>query len=80
MKLSGKPFAMAYVPWQEFENVLECGCAFKQGTIFEDLIFPFVGSQAACQAGKTNPGHNCGSCGCMNPKPQNYSHGRRYGY
>ena len=36
------PIAMAYVPWQEFENVLECGCGLKQGTIFEDLIFPFV--------------------------------------
>lgn len=63
MKLSNKPIAMAYVPWQTFENVLEAGCGLKQGSIFEDLIFPFVGSQAACQAQRMpNSAPNC-SCG-----------------
>lgn len=51
MNLAQKPLAMAYVPWQKFENVLDAGCGLNQGTIFEDLIFPFIGSQAACQSG-----------------------------
>lgn len=50
MNLSKKPLAMAYVPWQKFENVLDGGCGLQQGTVFEDLIFPFIGSQAACQS------------------------------
>ena len=48
MKLSSKPLAMAYVPWQTFENVLDGSCGLSQGSIFEDLIFPFIGPQAAC--------------------------------
>ena len=42
MNLSKKPLAMAYVPWQTFENVMEGECALRHGTIFEDLVFPFV--------------------------------------
>ena len=48
MNLSKKPLAMAYVPWQTFENVMEGECALRHGTIFEDLVFPFVGAQT-CQ-------------------------------
>ena len=77
MKLSNKPLAMAYVPWQPFENVLEAGCGLKQGTVFEDLIFPFVGAQAACQAKKMS---HSNSCGCAQSKPQKCSYGRRCGY
>lgn len=55
MNLSQKPLAMAYVPWQKFENVLDAGCGLEQGTIFEDLIFPFMGAQAACQAIQKQP-------------------------
>lgn len=68
MNLSNKPLAMAYVPWQPFENVLDANCGLEQGSIFEDLVFPFIGSQAACQAKqmRTNPhsrqNQNC-SCG-----------------
>lgn len=80
MKLSNKPLAMAYVPWQPFENVLEAGCGLKQGTIFEDLIFPFVGSQAACQAKKMPQQPRSNSCGCTQSKPQKCSYGRRCGY
>lgn len=70
MKLSNKPIAMAYVPWQSFENVLDSGCGLAHGTIFEDLIFPFIGSQAACQSGNRPPhAHN-----------SNSSCGRRCGY
>ncbi len=83
MNLSNKPLAMAYVPWQEFENVLDAECGLAQATIFEDLIFPFIGSQAACQADcypnrpqprsqqrpqpRPQPNHSCGT-------------GRRCGY
>ena len=42
MNLSKKPLAMAYVPWQTFENVMEGECALRHGTIFEDLVFPFL--------------------------------------
>lgn len=82
MNLSNKPLAMAYVPWQPFENVLEGGCGLKQGTIFEDLIFPFVGSQAACQANKMPKQKNSCSCHCSTKQSSNqhYSYGRRGGY
>lgn len=74
MNLSNKPIAMAYVPWQTFENVLDAGCGLAQGSIFEDLVFPFIGSQAACQAPRQR-NHSQYS-----RRPQNYSCGRRCGY
>ena len=64
MNLSKKPLAMAYVPWQTFENVMEGECALRHGTIFEDLVFPFVGAQAACQADRSQNHSHSGSCGC----------------
>ena len=72
MNLSNKPLAMAYVPWQSFENVLDANCGLEQGSIFEDLVFPFIGSQAACQARQMR----------STPHPrqnQNCSCGRRMG-
>lgn len=43
-----KSLAMAYVPWQHWENVMD-GCnGLKHGSIFEDLILPFEGTKAAC--------------------------------
>lgn len=92
MKLSNKPLAMAYVPWQPFENVMDAGCGLKHGTIFEDLIFPFVGSQAACQAKKMPQKHSSNPCGrsqqeTMYPsygysqqQQSKCSYGRRCGY
>ena len=81
MNLSKKPLAMAYVPWQTFENVMEGECALRHGTIFEDLVFPFVGAQAACQADRSQNHSHSGSCGCHNRQPymQNNSCGRRGG-
>lgn len=74
MNLSSKPLAMAYVPWQTFENVMD-GCAgVAHGTIFEDLVFPFIGAQAACQA-KPNRAARTSM-----PPRQNCSYGRRCGY
>ncbi len=73
MNLSNKPLAMAYVPWQPFENVLDANCGLEQGSIFEDLVFPFIGSQAACQA---KPQMRPGS---FSQQRQNCSCGRRMG-
>ena len=61
MNLSKKPLAMAYVPWQTFENVMEGECALRHGTIFEDLVFPFVGAQANRQPYMQN--NSCGRRG-----------------
>jgi hypothetical protein len=38
------PIAMAYVPWQKFQNVysIQDGCFFC-GTIFKELDKPFLG-------------------------------------
>lgn len=90
MKLSNKPLAMAYVPWQPFENVMDAGCGLKHGTIFEDLIFPFVGSQAACQTKKISPRQSSRPCDCSQqpvpypscgyPQQSSCSCGRRGGY
>lgn len=39
--LKGMPLAMAYVPWQPWQDVAN-GCnGLNQGTIFNDLVLPF---------------------------------------
>ncbi len=42
-ELSGMPLAMAYVPWQEWQNIYEAEKGFHCGTIFEELNMPFNG-------------------------------------
>ena len=42
-ELNGMPIAMAYVPWQEWQNIYEAEKGFHQGTIFEELNKPFTG-------------------------------------
>ncbi|MEZ3434723.1 MAG: spore coat associated protein CotJA [Lachnospiraceae bacterium] len=42
-ELSGMPLAMAYVPWQEWQNIYEAEKGFCRGTIFEELDKPFCG-------------------------------------
>lgn len=39
--LSDMPLAMAYVPWQKFQNLHNETDAFMCGTIFKDLDFEF---------------------------------------
>lgn len=39
--LSEMPLAMAYVPWQKFQNLYNEADAFKNGTIFKELDFEF---------------------------------------
>nr|WP_243426950.1 spore coat associated protein CotJA [Mediterraneibacter glycyrrhizinilyticus] len=41
--LKGTALAMAYVPWQQWQNIYEICRGFEQGTIFEDLDKPFTG-------------------------------------
>lgn len=42
-ELSGMPLAMAYVPWQEWQNIYDAEKGFCRGTIFEELDKPFCG-------------------------------------
>lgn len=42
-ELSSMPLAMAYVPWQKWRNLYECGKGLDRGTIFEELDKPFRG-------------------------------------
>lgn len=42
-ELSSLPLAMAYVPWQEWQNIREAEKGFRCGTIFEELNKPFRG-------------------------------------
>lgn len=42
-ELSGMPLAMAYVPWQEWQNIYEAEKGLHRGTIFEELDKPFNG-------------------------------------
>lgn len=45
-----KKLAMAYVPWQTWQDVMD-GCnGLKHGSIFEELILPFEGTKAACSS------------------------------
>ena len=41
--LRSLPIAMAYVPWQRWQNLFESCKGFEKGTIFEDLHKPFHG-------------------------------------
>lgn len=41
--------AMAYVPWQHFNQVYEPEMALDQGTLFPELDKPFYGSGGGCR-------------------------------
>lgn len=41
--LENLPLAMAYVPWQTFQQVYEPDKALEYGTIFPELNKPFLG-------------------------------------
>lgn len=43
------PLAMAYVPWQSWQNVYEPCKGLQMGTIFADLNFPFLGKRGVTQ-------------------------------
>lgn len=41
--LVGMPIAMAYVPWQRFENLYPLQQAYQNGTLFRELDLEFAG-------------------------------------
>ena len=49
--LYGMPLAMAYVPWQKWQNIYDAEKGFCRGTIFQELDLPFFGV-GGCQNGK----------------------------
>lgn len=50
-RLEGMPLAMAYVPWQRWQNIYDAEKGFCNGTIFQELNLPFCGV-GGCQNGK----------------------------
>ena len=40
--------AMAYVPWQEWQYILDAEKGFSCGTIFKELHKPFQGMGGCC--------------------------------
>lgn len=43
------PLAMAFVPWQQWNQTYELKKALQVGTIFPDLDKPFLGKRGACR-------------------------------
>lgn len=43
LKLASMPLAMAYVPWQKWQNIYKPENALCAGTIFQELDLPFTG-------------------------------------
>lgn len=41
--LDAMPLAMAYVPWQEWEEPINLDDALNYGTLFRSLYKPFMG-------------------------------------
>ena len=41
--LDDMPLAMAYVPWQKWQNIYDAEKGFHHGTIFQELHLPFEG-------------------------------------
>jgi len=47
--LDGMPLAMAYVPWQHWNQTYELEKALYYGTIFPELNKLFLGKRGACR-------------------------------
>lgn len=47
--LRGMPLAMAYVPWQNWQNLYDPEKGLCQGTIFSELDKPFWGMGGCCR-------------------------------
>lgn len=48
-QLFGMPLAIAYVPWQHWNQTYQLDKALKVGTIFPELDKPFLGKRGACR-------------------------------
>ncbi|MBP1559636.1 MAG: spore coat associated protein CotJA [Oscillospiraceae bacterium] len=49
---SETPLAMAYIPWQEWEDTYPEDTAMDIGTIFPSLDYPFCGKEGRMKYGK----------------------------
>ena len=47
--LEGMPIAMAYVPWQNWQQIYDLEQGFCRGTIFKELDKPFLGKGGSRQ-------------------------------
>ncbi len=47
--LFGMPLAIAYVPWQHWNQTYHLDKAMQTGTIFPELDKPFLGKRGACR-------------------------------
>lgn len=47
-----KPIAMAYVPWQQWRNVVDGKTGLAQGTIFGELVMPFYCASQVCNTNR----------------------------
>lgn len=52
--LQDMPLAMAYIPWQQWQNVYDGAKGLENGTIFEELIFPFLCASPTCRNKRCN--------------------------
>ena len=43
--LENMPLAMAYVPWQKFEDLYDPDTALSRGTVFPSLDLPFCAKE-----------------------------------
>ena len=48
-QLLGMPLAIAYVPWQHWNETYQLDKAMHVGTIFPELDKPFLGKRGACR-------------------------------
>ena len=48
-QLAGMPLAIAYVPWQRWNQTYSLDKALKVGTVFPELDKPFLGKRGACR-------------------------------
>lgn len=72
--MQGMPLAMAYVPWQTWQNVSDGARGLAQGTIFDELLFPFEYAGRGCRNIHSHP--SCPMPLQMNG-PMNQRRGRR---
>ena len=49
LNMANAPLAMAYVPYQQWNQTFDLGKALKVGTIFPELYKPFCGKGGACR-------------------------------
>lgn len=48
-ELHGMTLAMAYIPWQEWQNLYDADQGLHKGTIFSELDKPFLGTGGCCR-------------------------------